>query len=205
MFFVKLDVSSILTGRTKKLDFTYEININSRDSDNNDNKKGDSIDICESAVFAELPVGVTVTSPVRVNVTVNDLGVCFNVHAYAEVDYKTYCDRCAEEVHGSHSASIERIVVADKLSTNDEDDSISPDSDDYTRIVLIDTYIDIDADIIEELALMFPTSILCREDCAGICPGCSVNLNEQPCRCVEEKELDPRFAVLAKLLKPDSD
>lgn len=203
---MKLDVSSLLTGRTKKLDFSYEINLNSRDSDDNNNTKGDSADMCESTNFAELPADVTVTSPVRVNVTVTDLGVCFNVNAYAELDYKAYCDRCAEEVHGTHSATIERIVVADKLSLKDDDDSDSEDSDDdYTRIELTDTFIDVDADIIEELALMFPTSILCREDCAGICPGCGVNLNEQPCRCVEEKELDPRLAVLAKLLKPDSD
>lgn len=202
---MKLDVSSILTGRTKKLDFSYEINLNSRDSDESDNAKGDSTNECENAAFAELPAGVTATSPVRVNVTITDLGVCFNVNASAELGYKAYCDRCAEEVHGTHSASIERIVVADKLGTNDDDDSISQDSDDYTRTILTDNFIDIDADIVEELALMFPTSILCREDCAGICPGCGENLNEQPCRCVEEKELDPRLAVLAELLKPDSD
>ncbi len=44
---------------------------------------------------------------------------------------------------------------------------------------------------------------LCKEDCKGLCPTCGKDLNEGPCGC--KKELDPRLAVLAKLLdKKDS-
>jgi len=35
------------------------------------------------------------------------------------------------------------------------------------------------------LILNLPERRLCRPDCAGICPGCGVNLNEGPCICKE--------------------
>ena len=47
----------------------------------------------------------------------------------------------------------------------------------------------------DALVLTVPDQILCREDCAGLCPVCGVNLNEEPDH-VHEKEPDPRWAAL---------
>ena len=44
--------------------------------------------------------------------------------------------------------------------------------------------------------------ILCSEDCKGLCPRCGADLNQGPCSCVK-KDVDPRLAVLAKLLEKD--
>lgn len=41
---------------------------------------------------------------------------------------------------------------------------------------------------------------LCKPDCAGICPRCGVDLNEEDCKCVERKHVDPRLAKLKELL-----
>ena len=41
--------------------------------------------------------------------------------------------------------------------------------------------------------------VLCSEDCKGLCPRCGADLNLGPCSC--KKEVDPRLAVLAKLLE----
>lgn len=35
----------------------------------------------------------------------------------------------------------------------------------------------------EELALAVPAFLLCREECAGLCPQCGADLNAGPCRC----------------------
>ena len=43
------------------------------------------------------------------------------------------------------------------------------------------------------------TKTLCSEDCKGLCPRCGANLNDGPCGC--KREVDPRLAVLAKLLE----
>jgi len=51
----------------------------------------------------------------------------------------------------------------------------------------------------EEAILAVPMGMLCRPDCAGLCPQCGKNLNEGPCDCVTE-DLDPRLASLRGML-----
>jgi uncharacterized protein len=50
----------------------------------------------------------------------------------------------------------------------------------------------------DAVALEIPDQILCRPDCAGLCPVCGKDLNVEPHEHVEE-ELDPRWAALAEL------
>ena len=47
----------------------------------------------------------------------------------------------------------------------------------------------------EEAILSIPMGVICREDCAGLCPQCGQNLNESTCDC-EHDDIDPRLAVL---------
>jgi uncharacterized protein len=47
-------------------------------------------------------------------------------------------------------------------------------------------------------ALALPAQVVCREDCAGLCPECGANLNEQPDH-AHEREPDPRWAKLREL------
>jgi len=48
------------------------------------------------------------------------------------------------------------------------------------------------------LALALPDKILCRPDCAGLCPVCGKNLNDEP-HVHEDDETDPRWAALERL------
>ena len=50
----------------------------------------------------------------------------------------------------------------------------------------------------DALALALPVQIVCREDCAGLCPDCGANLNEDPGH-AHEREPDPRWAKLREL------
>jgi uncharacterized protein len=50
----------------------------------------------------------------------------------------------------------------------------------------------------DALALALPTQIVCREDCAGLCPVCGENLNRSPGH-EHEREPDPRWAALREL------
>jgi uncharacterized protein len=47
-------------------------------------------------------------------------------------------------------------------------------------------------------ALALPVQVVCREDCAGLCPKCGVNLNEDLDH-AHEGEPDPRWAKLREL------
>jgi uncharacterized protein len=50
----------------------------------------------------------------------------------------------------------------------------------------------------DALALTLPAQIVCREDCAGLCPQCGVNLNGDP-EHGHERAPDPRWAKLSDL------
>lgn len=50
----------------------------------------------------------------------------------------------------------------------------------------------------QELLLALPAHLLCSDKCAGICPTCGANLNEETCDCLSE-DVDPRWAALADL------
>ena len=54
------------------------------------------------------------------------------------------------------------------------------------------------------LALPIPVRILCRDDCAGLCPVCGANWNQTTCAC-ERRWEDPRLAGLKALLKDNDD
>lgn len=51
----------------------------------------------------------------------------------------------------------------------------------------------------DALALNLPRAILCREDCAGLCPTCGTNLNTAGSDHHHEPERDPRWAKLSEI------
>jgi DUF177 domain-containing protein len=55
--------------------------------------------------------------------------------------------------------------------------------------------IDLDPIVKEQVLLALPVSVLCRDECKGLCPQCGQDLNEAECGC-ERKVVDPRLAVL---------
>lgn len=50
----------------------------------------------------------------------------------------------------------------------------------------------------DSYVLALPQTLLCRPDCAGLCPDCGVNLNDEPDH-AHEREPDPRWAALREL------
>jgi uncharacterized protein len=50
----------------------------------------------------------------------------------------------------------------------------------------------------DAIALELPEQIICRPDCAGICPECGEDLNREP-HTHDHAEIDPRWAGLAEL------
>jgi uncharacterized protein len=70
--------------------------------------------------------------------------------------------------------------------------------EDLTSPYLDEQELDVRAWAHDALALALPTQILCREDCAGLCPRCGANLNAEPDH-AHEAEKDPRWSKLSEL------
>lgn len=51
----------------------------------------------------------------------------------------------------------------------------------------------------DALALALPAQLLCREDCAGLCPICGTDLNAAGPEHAHERAPDPRWAKLGEL------
>jgi uncharacterized protein len=51
----------------------------------------------------------------------------------------------------------------------------------------------------DALALTLPTRVLCRADCAGLCPTCGADLNEAGPDHAHESAPDPRWSKLSEL------
>jgi uncharacterized protein len=55
--------------------------------------------------------------------------------------------------------------------------------------------------LVRELSVLsVPIQTFCQDNCAGLCPTCGVNLNEETCDC-DSDEVDPRLAILKTLIK----
>jgi uncharacterized protein len=74
----------------------------------------------------------------------------------------------------------------------------SPDDEEMTTPYLENDNLDVSAWARDAVALALPVKILCTPDCAGLCPECGRNLNEEP-HVHEEATHDPRWAALEAL------
>src|SRR3954469_18288140 len=71
-------------------------------------------------------------------------------------------------------------------------------SDELRTQYVIDNDLDVAAWARDAIALALPHKILCRPDCAGLCPVCGKNLNDEPHTHAEERT-DSRWAALEAL------
>ncbi len=95
------------------------------------------------------------------------------------------CVRCLEPVLVDLEVPIEELFVY-------------PPEPGADYVVADDGILDLAPLLREEIILDTPMGVLCKPDCAGLCPTCGKNLNEGPCNCARE-DIDPRLAALKRL------
>ena len=91
---------------------------------------------------------------------------------------------------GRFKIDFERTVSDEKTLSRE---AIEENDGEYA--IMEDGRLNIDDELLEELLLMFPTKLLCSEDCEGLCPKCGKPKRDGDCSC-STKEIDPRLAVL---------
>jgi uncharacterized protein len=97
------------------------------------------------------------------------------------------CFRCLEEAAQSLSLRVREYQAAD------------PGDDDELRTeYLADDRLDVSGWARDAVVLALPDKILCLPECAGLCPVCGRNLNDEPHEHAEVQG-DPRWAALQSL------
>jgi uncharacterized protein len=89
------------------------------------------------------------------------------------------CRRCLADVECQVDRHVDVLLTSDAEAA--EDPSVYPLPDAATQV-------DLAGIVREELALEVPGYVLCRDDCAGLCPMCGADLNAGPCTCVRPAE-----------------
>jgi uncharacterized protein len=100
-------------------------------------------------------------------------------------------------IHGPCYRCLADAVVELPVSAR-EYQATNPDSDELRTPYLVDDMLDLGAWAHDAIALGLPEQILCRPDCAGLCPVCGKDLNVDP-HAHEEEQRDPRWAALEQL------
>jgi uncharacterized protein len=130
-----------------------------------------------------LPVPETV--PADLTVTRASTGTVFELGFHVRLHGP--CFRCLED------AVLDLPISAREYHAN------TPEGDEELRTPYVqDDKLDLSAWARDALALELPDKILCRADCAGLCPVCGKNLNDEP-HDHGEPEPDSRWAALAEL------
>ncbi len=150
-----------------------------------------------------LPDEIHLSKPIEVKCRVTDNHGYMTLVASGVAEYETVCARCLAPVSASMAFSVQRLIETDTTARLQEDIEHDDDYED-SLIPLVNGGVDIDGDLTETFVLELPMYHLCSEDCPGLCSVCGKRLAEGDCGCGSKKEIDPRLAILQKLLeKPE--
>lgn len=109
----------------------------------------------------------------------------------AELVLRIPCDRCLEDVDTCLVLQFEKEIdmkqdEADRVEAMDQ------------QIYIEGYHLDVDKLVCSEILVSWPSKVLCREDCKGLCSVCGTNLNLRTCDC-KPTDLDPRMAKIQEI------
>lgn len=126
-----------------------------------------------------------ITGDVDVDLTATSTLDGVVVEGTVTMPWRAPCRRCLAEVVGTGIIDVDE-VYQDEIG--DQDDAFPIEGD----------QIDLAPAVREAVLLELPDDVLCREDCAGICPVCGIDRNQGDCDC-DTTVRDERWAALADL------
>ena len=109
---------------------------------------------------------------------------------------KSTCVRCLEEFNQPVELAIEEEFFPARDFSTDMPKSADSDTDSFT--IDPDNTLDLSEAVRQGTELNLPVKPVCQIDCAGLCPQCGCNLNNNPCHC-SEGPADPRWSPLREM------
>jgi uncharacterized protein len=140
------------------------------------------------ATAEEVGLDSRFTKDVQVEATLERTSRQLFLHVELKTGGVFTCDRCLEDFETDVSSAYSLVYVTDSpaaVADQEEVQVLSPEA----------STIDLGEDVRQFAILSLPQKMLCREDCAGLCPSCGTNLNRSLCQCPKE-EVDSRLSGL---------
>ncbi|MFF0482519.1 YceD family protein [Streptomyces sp. NPDC004435] len=144
-------------------------------------------------------VGVPEGAPVEIELRLESVMEGVLVTGTARASAEGECVRCLEPVEFDLDADFQEMFSYPdsddrgraKAATDDEDD------EDESMTPLEDGMFDLEPVLRDAVVLALPMQPVCREDCAGLCSDCGINLNDNPDH--HHDATDIRWAALQEL------
>jgi len=174
--------------------------------------------VLDEALTASHDFSLVSSSPLKVSF--KKVSGQVHVHGGFGATVKAPCKRCLKDVQLEVPVSFAlRMVSGPPRHEEDEDDEALLDpkrrqrAEDDEKAEAAGSFeldevdaepfdgktIDLDPIVREQVLLALPVSVLCRDDCKGLCGSCGQDLNEKDCGHGQKKELDPRLAKLKEI------
>ena len=138
-------------------------------------------------------IGVPTGSPIHLDLRLEGVGDGVLATGVAEVQLRGECARCLTEIAASAEIDLQELFLFP---------GVDPDDVEASRVE--GELIDLEPVLRDAAVLDLPFIPLCREDCAGLCPVCGVNLNDDPDHSHGEA-IDPCWASLTGWNDGDQD
>lgn len=135
-------------------------------------------------------------SPVRWDGEIRFVDPGFYLKGELTYEQELACDRCLKETTEAVSSPLELLILTYEEKPEAEEQELQ--EKDMNVLHLEGEELDTSQIFMEQIQLNIPMKPLCRPDCAGLCPHCGADRNEEPCGC-SESVIDPRWAALAAL------
>lgn len=121
-----------------------------------------------------------------------------SVQGRTELRIQLPCDRCLKDVEIAVKLSFDRQVYAP-----DHQEDVSEEELDEQNF-MEGSQLNIEQLINNEILLNWPSKVLCRENCRGICSVCGKDLNNGECGC-DTFVPDPRMAKIKDIFHADKE
>ena len=102
--------------------------------------------------------------------------------------YEASCNRCLKSINGTYNVNINEKFTLESEQLNDE------------SYIYKGHFIDLTSPIMDNILLNFPTTMVCDENCKGLCPICGNDLNISECSC-NKNETNIRMEKLKDFFK----
>ncbi len=129
-------------------------------------------------------IGVPEGSPIELELAMQSVVEGVLVSGTAEVEVAGQCSRCLEPVEDTVQIDVQELYVYETSEATEEE-----------AHRLEGELIDLEPVVRDAVVLELPFQPLCKADCAGLCPDCGANLNDDP-EHEHEENTDPRWSAL---------